>query len=257
MNIKKITNELEKQYPGKKIIVNNEKNPTEILCEAEPASAHPEYSIAITVIDKSETHVHHKTAEIYQVLKGSLTLVKNGRSTVLKEGEVDIIRPGEVHYAMGTETWVRVYSEPGWSAADHIIMSGEAARPVMSFTHERLLVTKFAECLTFYTSIMGFEAGFKDETHQYAELKTGDTLISLFDARAMLESLKLSATGTVSPQSHVLVFSVEDIDKAYNFFVREKHVAPLKETTEYKEWGIKAFHISDPEGNIIEINQKL
>src|SRR3989344_3446540 len=153
MNTKKITEELKKEYPGKNIIFNLEKNPTEILVEVEPASEHPEYSIAISVIDKTEPHTHHKTAEIYQVLKGTLTLVKNGRSTVLKEGEVDIIKPGEV-------------------VQDHIPTSGEAARPVLSFRQERLLVKDFASCLNFYTSVLGFEPGFVDKEHKYAELKT-------------------------------------------------------------------------------------
>ena len=257
MNTKKIVEELKKQYPGKNIIPNHEKNPTEILVEVEPAIEHPEYSIAICVIDKSEAHLHHKTAEIYQILKGTLTLVKSGRSTVLKESEVDIIKPGEVHYAVGSETWVRVYSEPGWVTADHIPMTGEAARPVLSFTHERLLVSKYEDCLTFYTTVMGFETGFKDEKNHYLELKAGDTMIALFDARVMLEMLMISPTDIMTHHSHVLIFSVEDIDRAYDFIVREKKAHVVKEITDYKDWGVKAFHITDPEGNIIEINQKI
>lgn len=257
MNTKKIIEEIKKQYPGKNIAPNREKDPTEILVEVEPATNHPEYSIAISVVDKTEVHLHHKTAEIYQVIKGTLTLVKNGRSTVLKEGEVDIIKPGEAHYAIGTETWVRVYSEPGWTAQDHIAMSGEASRPILSFRQERLLVSDFDACLEFYKTVLGLEPGYTDKDHKYAELKTGDTVIALFHEKSMLDALGLSVNKAKAAQSSLLVFSVEDLDRAYNFIVKEKKTPLIKEITTYEAWGVKAFHISDPAGTFIEINQEL
>jgi len=121
MNIEKIINELSKKYPGKKIIKNREENPTEIICEVDPASNHPEKGIAIAVIDKSEPHYHKKTTEKYKVLKGKLIININGQDYKLQEKEELVIKPGSIHYAIGDETWVEVYSEPGWLSEDHIL----------------------------------------------------------------------------------------------------------------------------------------
>lgn len=121
MNIEKVINELSLKYPGKKIIKNNEENPTEIICEIDPSSQHPEKSIAIAVIDRSESHYHNKSTEIYRIIKGELNLIVDNKEYNLKENDVYTIHPGEIHYAIGSETWVEVISESGWTLEDHII----------------------------------------------------------------------------------------------------------------------------------------
>ena len=85
MNIQKVISELQEKYPGKKIFKNNEDNPTEILCELDPSSDHPEYSNAVAVIDKSAVHYHKKTTETYKVIKGELKLFLNGKMKLLKK----------------------------------------------------------------------------------------------------------------------------------------------------------------------------
>ncbi|MCX6813342.1 MAG: cupin domain-containing protein [Candidatus Azambacteria bacterium] len=122
MNVEKVIKELSQEYPGKQVIKNEEKNPTEILCEIDPTTDHPERSVAIAVIDKSKPHYHKKTKETYEVIRGSLTINKNGQDFHLREGEKLVIEPGETHFAFGNETWIRVYSEPGWVLEDHILV---------------------------------------------------------------------------------------------------------------------------------------
>jgi len=121
MNTEKVINELSLKYPGKKIIKINEENPTEIICEVDPSSEHPEKSIAIAVINRSEPHYHKKSTEIYRIIKGELNLIVDNKEYNLKENDVYTIHPGEIHYAIGSETWVEVISEPGWTLEDHII----------------------------------------------------------------------------------------------------------------------------------------
>jgi len=120
MDVRKVVSQLKKKYTGKKIIKNDPENPTEILCEVEPTTDHPEYSLAISVIDKSKPHVHQKTQETYKVIKGSLDLYIDGQEHQLKEGEQITIQPGQKHWAKGDETWIECYSEPGWTLKDHI-----------------------------------------------------------------------------------------------------------------------------------------
>jgi len=121
MNIKKVIEELNKKYPGKKIIKNNENNPTEILCEVDPSTSHPEYSLAVAVIDKSQQHVHKNSTEKYKVIKGKLILYIDGKRHDLYEGEKVTVNPNQTHFAEGNETWIECYSEPGWTFEDHIL----------------------------------------------------------------------------------------------------------------------------------------
>ncbi len=121
MNFQLIVENLKKRYPGKNIIKNDESNPTEILCEIDPANEHPEYSNAVAIIDKSKPHQHNKTTETYKVLKGKLTLHIGNEIKQLNEGDAFVIKPGNIHWAEGRETWVECYSEPGWSIDDHIL----------------------------------------------------------------------------------------------------------------------------------------
>ncbi len=114
MNVERIIRELSEKYPRKKIIKNREENPTEIICEVEPG-------LAVAVIDKSITHYHKKTTEIYEKIKGELTVYKNGKQYKLGEGDKITIEPEEVHYAVGNETWVKALSELPWTPEDHII----------------------------------------------------------------------------------------------------------------------------------------
>ena len=123
MNSKKVIKELQKKYPGKRIIKNDEDNPTEILCEVEPSENHPEYSLAVAVVDRSIPHKHKKTKETYKVIRGKLKLYKNGTGYLLNEGVSMIISPKEVHWAEGDETWVECYSKPGWTLEDHLLVA--------------------------------------------------------------------------------------------------------------------------------------
>lgn len=121
MNIDDVITELNEKYPGKSIFKNNEETTTEILCEIDPSTEHPEYSNAIAVIDKSIPHIHYKATETYKVIRGELTLYIGNEVMALKEGESYVIKPNNVHWAKGDETWIEAYSEPGWTFEDQII----------------------------------------------------------------------------------------------------------------------------------------
>ena len=121
MNAKTILEELSAKYPGKTIIKNDEKNPTEILCEIEPSNEHPDYSLAVAVIDKSVPHTHKKSTEIYRVVKGKLKLNVDSETIELTGGEEYTIKPGQIHWAEGDEVWIECISKPGWTLEDHML----------------------------------------------------------------------------------------------------------------------------------------
>jgi len=122
MDTKTVLNQLTKKYPGKLIIKNDEKNPTEILCEIKPTKDHPRYSLAISVIGKSDPHYHKKLTETYKVVKGKLKLIVEGKIINLGVGQKYIIKPNQTHWAIGDETWIECYSKPGWTPKDHILV---------------------------------------------------------------------------------------------------------------------------------------
>jgi mannose-6-phosphate isomerase-like protein (cupin superfamily) len=121
MNVQKIIAELQEKYPNKTIVQQKiEDEVTEILCEIEPTVEHPDYSIAIAIINKSKVHHHKKTIETYRILKGKLELYVDENKFELNEGDEFTIHPNQIHYAIGDETWVEVRSNPGWIFEDHI-----------------------------------------------------------------------------------------------------------------------------------------
>ena len=119
MNLKKVVGELKNKYPGKEIIVNTPENPTEVVCETKPGKDRSE---AVAVIDASQLHYHQRLTEVYQVAKGELVMFLDGEKRVLKKGEEIEIKPGVRHRAVGEETWVKVYSVPGWTPEDYFLV---------------------------------------------------------------------------------------------------------------------------------------
>lgn len=114
-------------YPGRVIVENTADGASELICELEPTHQHPEYSVAIAVIERSLPHVHTVATETYEVLEGTLDLVIDGVHQVLAQGDRVVISPGSVHYATGDAAWVQVTSRPGWTASDHILVPGESS----------------------------------------------------------------------------------------------------------------------------------
>lgn len=122
MDAKTIIKELEETYPNKLIKQLPENTPTEIVCEFDPLTEHPEYSLAIAVIDRSAPHYHKRMTEIYHVIKGELKLHVDDEEFVMYEGQQYTITPGRIHWAEGHATWVEVYCSPGYQESDHILV---------------------------------------------------------------------------------------------------------------------------------------
>ena len=123
LNKDKLIAELKNQYPDKEIFFDPPESdtPHEIIVEIEPASDHPEHSLAMAVVGKSTPHYHKKTTEVYQAVKGELTITIDGVVHKLQPGEKITIEPGQVHSAEGNEAWFLTHSTPGWTFEDHVV----------------------------------------------------------------------------------------------------------------------------------------
>ena len=93
-----------------------------MICETEPASEHPAWSVAIAVIDQSAPHFHRKSVETYEVMEGELLLWVENKKILLKKGETHSILPNQVHWAKGKATSIKATSKPGWVPEDHILV---------------------------------------------------------------------------------------------------------------------------------------
>lgn len=120
MNSQEIIDKLSKKYPEKNIIKNDKASPTQITCEIEPTSDHPEYSIAIVVVDDVPVHHHNKSTELYEILEGEADVTVDGTKIHLYTEEKLTIPPGSSHSVIGNSTWIKISSFPGWTIADHI-----------------------------------------------------------------------------------------------------------------------------------------
>ena len=123
----------------------------------------------------------------------------------------------------------------------------------MNFHSIRLLVTDFTACFHFYQDSLGLELFWGDKNGPYADFKTASNgYISLFSRRLMAEALQ-TATLPVSAEVHFcIVIQVDDLEKTVEA-LRCKGIALISEPKEYPAWTIKAAHLRDPEGNLIEL----
>ncbi len=121
VNTQSVLAELEALYPGKLIKKLPPDDPKEIVCEFDPKEDHPDWSLAVAVIDQSAPHYHRQTTETYMVIRGTLTLHVGNQELTLFEGQQYTIIPEQVHWATGDETWVEVYCSPGYTSDDHIL----------------------------------------------------------------------------------------------------------------------------------------
>lgn len=122
MNSEAIIEILKREFPGKNIILLPPDNPSEIICEIEPTADHQEVSSIIAFIDESGPHYHPRSTETYFVESGKLHLFVDGEEQILGEGKTFVVEPKKIHWAKGEATRVKVYSNPGWTQEDHILI---------------------------------------------------------------------------------------------------------------------------------------
>lgn len=117
-----ILEQLRKEYPGKSAF-DLDWGQKHFVCEIEPTQDHPEFDRAVEVIILSKPHKHLKTTQHYKIISGTLELHLDKEIIILNSGDTYTIEPNTVHWAKSeNECWVEIYSKPGWTKDDHILV---------------------------------------------------------------------------------------------------------------------------------------
>ncbi len=128
----------------------------------------------------------------------------------------------------------------------------------LRYEYTRLLARDFRACFRFLRDVLGFVPTLGTEDDTYAEFDAGPVRLSLFDRRLMSEAVGTAALpADAGAQDAVcLVFAVDDVDATVARW-DELGVAAAAPPTDRPDWGIRTAHVRDPDGRLIEVNQKL
>lgn len=121
----------------------------------------------------------------------------------------------------------------------------------------RLLVGDFAASLAFWRDVMQLPLQFSDADIGYAYFTLEPVALELFQRDAFAQAID-QATPVATPTGHqtVINMQVDDVDATYAELVA-RGATSVYEPIDRPLWRARTAHISDPDGNIIEIYSSL
>jgi predicted enzyme related to lactoylglutathione lyase len=134
-----------------------------------------------------------------------------------------------------------------------------ARREKIEFYSVRLLANDFRKTWHFYRDRIGLTPVKGHGEPPYGEfLWKGRPLVAVFDRKLMATAVGLSPRKASGKDvgGAVVILEVPDLDRTAARLKREK-VRFLRPPTDRPEWGLRALHLLDPDGNLVEINSRL
>lgn len=119
----------------------------------------------------------------------------------------------------------------------------------------RLLVDDFRDGLRFYRDTLGLKVLRGDLGSHYAEFEGEGVRLALFQRSAMSEAIGIELPEP-SRGNLALVLEVENVDEAFRE-LEGRGVPFIMAPRTHEEWGVRTAHLRDPDGNLIEINERL
>ena len=124
------------------------------------------------------------------------------------------------------------------------------------YIYTRLNVDNYQACKDFYSKVLGFEIVFADDRDEYAELATGQTIISIFNRQRLKDFV--GTAETVSYDYHyagvVLSFQVNCLNDAISY-LKSNGVEIVNEPMNFPRRGFITACFRDPDGNLIELEE--
>lgn len=128
--------------------------------------------------------------------------------------------------------------------------------------HVRLIVADFDGCFCFYRDVLGLIVNWGEEADGsasgYASFDVPGGMLSI-NAQTIfgpVVEMEQRAIGERVADRSVLVLEVESVDADVEK-LRSRGALFISEPKTYPGWGIRAAHLRDPDGNLIEINELL
>ncbi|MET8162706.1 VOC family protein [Streptomyces sp. NPDC005329] len=126
----------------------------------------------------------------------------------------------------------------------------------MEFVQVRLLVTDFAACYRFYAEVLGLKPQSGAERGPYEKFSpaTGSTGIAIQDRKMMAEVIG-ELDGTANGHRSLVALRVDDLDAMCARITARGATlihgpAPMGDR-------MRAAHLKDPEGNLVELQEWL
>jgi lactoylglutathione lyase len=134
------------------------------------------------------------------------------------------------------------------------------AMPVVpKLSNIRLLVTDFDAALRFYSNVMGFKVP-PGHDFPYVEFEMEAGYVAIFDRSFMAAAIDTSGLPSEpagpSQDRAAIVFEVDNVDEAYAE-LQSRGAEFATPPTDREDWGIRTAHLRDPDGNLIEIFNRL
>ncbi len=120
----------------------------------------------------------------------------------------------------------------------------------------RLLVKDFEPCFLFYKDKLQLPVRMGNEMGPYAEFIVGQTTIALFQRDFMANAIGTASKPVSADMQDAfsVILSVDDVDETHAEYIERGVASFLDAPQDFEHWFIRAFHLRDPDGNLIEVN---
>ncbi len=125
-----------------------------------------------------------------------------------------------------------------------------------NFNYVRLLVSNYRDSVRFYRDVLEMPMILGDLESGYAEFQAPGIRLALFQRSEMSKALGLQDAEEEGRRHVALAFAVEDVDRAFAELEAKGARFTLAPRT-HSDWNLRTAHLQDPDGNLIEINQRL
>lgn len=126
----------------------------------------------------------------------------------------------------------------------------------MRLNSVRLMVTRFTDCFLFYRDGMGLKVTWGELDSDFASFALeGEGHLAIFKRELMARDVRAERLPADAPcqDRFAVILQVKDLDSACDRLL-DRGVELLNLPMDYPDYGIRAAHLRDPDGNLIEIN---
>lgn len=120
----------------------------------------------------------------------------------------------------------------------------------------RLLVENYRDSLRFYRDTLKLPVHRGDLESNYAEFDTSGMRLALLQRSEMARVLGMEKENGEGRKHVALAFTVPDVDEAFRD-LKSNGVKFAMAPRTHEDWKLRTAHFEDPDGNLLEINQRL